>query len=109
MSAAIVTFPGARAAELGTPDLIAKIDRISANFERPRLAVVGCEVIVERDSQYWRRAEWDFHNDMRRHGCRCCLGTGEMLVYIDEPAEPCAKCQRVNPYTYPNAPEEQPF
>lgn len=85
MSASIVTFPGAKAAELSR----------KSRFQRG-------------DTTYWRRLEWDFHNDMRRHGCRCCLGTGEMLVYIDEPAEPCARCQIANPWTL-NPHDDVPF
>lgn len=69
-NAAILTFPG-----------VAAITSHASRYEQGQ-------------RHYWRKAENDFHNEQRRKTCRCCLGTGEMLVYIDEPAEPCARCQR---------------
>ena len=73
-SAAILTFPGGSA------------------VMQPRKSRYE-----QGEKHYWRKMRNDFENDQRRKTCRCCKGTGEMWVYIDEPSEPCARCQRAYP------------
>lgn len=51
--------------------------------------------------------EFAFTNYPPEQICPTCNGTGEMLVYIDEPAEPCARCQR--PYVRPDEPGTPAF
>lgn len=70
--------------------LAQRLDEIMADFEKPALVVVQDK---PRDDHYWRRAENDFQNELRKAACPCCKGTGEIWVWIDYAPDPCPNCQ----------------
>lgn len=67
-----------------------KIDDIMADFEKTALVIVRDK---PRGFHYWRRAEHDFQNELRKANCPCCKGTGEIWVWIDYAPDPCPNCQ----------------
>lgn len=60
--------------------------------------VAPAEPQLDRDWTKWRSRGIEQQNRERRRGCRVCLGTGEMRIYIDRPPAPCPTCQLPNPY-----------
>lgn len=72
--ATLVTFPGGKA------------------IDAPRKSRME-----QGDTHYWRNRQQVNLRNQRQAACKCCKGTGEMWVYIDEPAEPCASCQYTDP------------
>lgn len=70
MSSAIVTFPGVAAIKQSR----------KSRYE-------------QGDTTYWRDRRKQFEREQRQESCRCCLGTGEFQMYIDEPPMPCPRCQ----------------